>query len=120
MYRFVDEVCMWNIERDNLKYDPAAEYAMLDEEVEEYLEASITGNKIGSADALADTAVVAIGGLCKLCGGDIQKVKEILMAVTSANNTKKSDKNSKGKIVKPKNFVGPEGMIEKILGKYND
>jgi len=112
---FVEEVCMWNIERSNLRYSPSLEYSMLDEEVEEYMEAGISGDIVGQADALADTAVVAIGGLVKLCDGDIEKVQDILLAVTAANNTKSTEKNEDGKIVKPEGFVGPEGMIEDIL-----
>ena len=116
----VNEVCMWNEERDNLHYNNSLEYSMLDEEVEEYYAASMVQSEVGQADALADIAVVAIGGLFKLCGGDLQKVHDILIAVTAANNSKSSTKNSEGKITKPKDFVGPEVMISKILGKYND
>ena len=117
---FVNEVCMWNEERDNLEYNPELEYNMLSEEIDEYYEACMLQSDVAQADALADTAVVAIGGLFKLCKGDLEKVHDILLAVTAANNSKSSTKNSEGKITKPKNFVGPEGMISKILGKYND
>ena len=119
-FDFVEEVCDWNIERDNLRYDRANEYAMLAEEVEEYMEASVLYSEVGEADALADTAVVAIGGLIKLCRGNKQKVYDILLAVTSANNLKNSTKNSAGKITKPKGFVGPEKIISRILGKYSE
>ena len=117
MNNFVEEVCRWNIERGNLTYSPSLEYSMLDEEVGEYKEAGITDDRIGQADALADTAVVAIGGLIKLCGGDIDKVEDILLAVTAANNTKSDTKNEAGKITKPEWFVGPEDMIKEVLGE---
>lgn len=112
---FINEVCMWNEERDNLRYTSSLEYAMLDEEVSEFMEAALIEDKVGQADALADVAVVAIGGLYKLVGGDLEALHGILTAVTAANNTKSSTKNASGKITKPDNFVGPEEMIGKIL-----
>jgi hypothetical protein len=115
---FVDEVCMWNEERDNLVYLPALEYTMLAEELLEYKEAVYSNHRVDQADALADLAVVALGGLFKLCNGDLEDVHLILTAVTAANNTKSSTKNAEGKITKPANFVGPEGMIRRILNDY--
>lgn len=112
---FVNEVADWNINRDNLRYSPSLEYSLLDEEVNEYMEAGITGDLVGQADALADIAVVALGGLTKLCNGNVLAVQDILLAVTAANNTKSSTKDSNGKITKPANFVGPERMIKDIL-----
>lgn len=113
---FINEVCMWNEERDNLDYNPSLEAGMLVEEVQEYVEAAQSEDLVGQADALADVAVVAIGGLYKLTGGDLEDLHLILTAVTAANNTKSSTKDANGKITKPKDFVGPEGMIRKVLG----
>ena len=115
---FVDEVCMWNEERDNLVYLPDLEYNMLAEELLEYKEAVYSNYRVDQADALADIAVVALGGLFKLCNGDLEDVHLILTAVTAANNTKSSTKNAEGKITKPANFVGPEGIIRRILNDY--
>ena len=112
---FIEEVANWNEVRSNTGYVSSLEYAMLDEELEEFMEAGITGNYVDQADALADILVVAAGGLWKLCGNDIDKVQDILLAVTAANNTKSSEKDINGKITKPANFVGPESMIKEIL-----
>jgi len=112
---FTEEVYDWNITRENLRYSPSLEYSMLDEELNEYMEAGIIGDIVGEADALADIAVVALGGLIKLCGGNKGAAEDILLAVTAANNTKASKKNADGKITKPDNFVGPESMIKEIL-----
>lgn len=114
-FNFVGEVAAWNIERDNLRYIQQLEYDMLQEELDELDEAIERGTIIDQADALGDLAVVAIGGLTKLCGGDIGKVQDILLAITAANNTKSSTKNADGKITKPKDFTGPEKMIGRIL-----
>ena len=111
---FVTEVAEWNINRDNLMYSPSLEYSMLDEELEEFMEGGITGDTINQAKELADIAVVAIGGLTKLCGGDLEKIQDILLAVTSCNNLKPTEKVD-GKIIKGDKYVSPEDMIEDIL-----
>ncbi|MBD3841940.1 MAG: hypothetical protein IE909_08655 [Campylobacterales bacterium] len=108
---FVEEVCDWNEARYNVDYDKNLEYRMLTEELLEYFNAK---NIVDEADALADLCFVAIGSLYKLCGSDKTKVDDILLAVTSANNMKSSNKVN-GKITKPANFIGPEDMIKKIL-----
>jgi hypothetical protein len=115
MSNFISEIQDWNEVRDNLMYSPSLEYSMLDEELGEYMEAGIAGDRVGEADALADIIVVAVGGLYKLVGGDKDKFEDIMLAVTAANNTKSDTKNSHGKITKPDNFVGPEALIEMIL-----
>jgi len=114
---WVGEVQNWNEVRDNLRYSSRLEYAMLDEELEEYMEAALTGDRVGQADALADILVVATGALFKLCEGNPYKFDDIMLAVTTANNTKADKKNEQGKIVKPVDFIGPESMIESILCK---
>ena len=111
---FVEEVISWNVVRDNLMYSPSLEYSMLDEELEEYMEGGITGDRTNQAKELADIAVVAIGALAKLCNGDSEKVEDILLAVTSCNNLKPTEKVN-GKIVKGDDYFSPEGMIEDIL-----
>ena len=111
---FIEEVGNWNIVRDNLRYSPSLEYSMLDEELNEYMEAGITGDVVGQADALADILVVAAGGLVKLCKGNIDKVQDILLAVTAANNLKPEEKVD-GKIIKGDKYIAPEPMIKEIL-----
>jgi predicted HAD superfamily Cof-like phosphohydrolase len=114
---FIEEVAEWNIVRDNLLYSPSLEYCMLDEELNEYMEAGIAGDEVAQADALADILVVAAGGLTKLCKGDIDKVQDILLIVTAANNLKPKDKVN-GKIIKGDRYVAPESAIKEILNDY--
>jgi len=111
---FVEEVVYWNVARENLVYSPSLEYSMLDEELEEYMEGGITGDRTNQAKELADIAVVSIGALAKLCDGDIEKVQDILLAVTACNNLKPTEKVN-GKIVKGDRYISPEPMIEEIL-----
>jgi len=112
---WVEEVQNWNETRDNLNYNKRLEADMLLEELQEYVDAAIEGDIVAEADALADILVVATGALYKLCDGDAYKFDDIMLAVTAANNTKSDTKNSAGKITKPKDFKGPEDMIEVIL-----
>ncbi len=111
---FVEEVTNWNVVRDNLGYSPSLEYSMLDEELGEYMEGGITGDVTNQAKELADIAVVAIGALAKLCDGDLEKIQDILLAVTACNNLKPTERVN-GKIVKGDKYTSPEPMIEEIL-----
>ena len=86
MSNWINEVQDWNETRDNLRYSPSLEYSMLDEELGEYMEAGISGNRVDQADALGDILVVATGALYKLCGGDKEKFDDIMLAITAANN----------------------------------
>ena len=112
MVSIIREICDWNEVRDNLTYNKELEEAMLREELIEYLEAE---DIVDEADALADIMFVCAGSLYKLTGGDSQKVEDILLAVTAANNLKPTKKDSDGKIVKGDKYVKPEPMIKKIL-----
>lgn len=113
----IHEVCEWNLERGNIVYDKDLEGKMIDEELTEYAVACLEPQSIvDQADALADLVFVTIGSLFKLTGGDEQKVRDILLVVSAANNLKGKDKNEDGKVQKPEGFSGPEGMIEEILG----
>ena len=147
----VEEICQWNLDRDNLEYNTTTEFTMLTEEVQELLIAKqrcmldfagtrgldpysedtfkdlseedtqnlLDSIKVAEADALADTAFVALGGLFKLTGGSILNTIRILEAVIDANQQKGKDKKD-GKITKSKHFVGPESRIRAVLlGELN-
>jgi len=119
-FNLIGRVAEWNTTRDNLLYSPSLEYSMLDEELEEFMEAGQAKDKVAEADALGDLAWVAIGGLVKLCNGDTTKVKAIFRAIADANDTKSKSKNEQGKITKPKDFKGPEAAIKAILSWDRD
>lgn len=114
-FNLIERVADWNITRENLLYSPSLEYSMLDEELNEYMEAGQACDKVEEADALADLVWVALGGLTKLCNGDKKKVAAIMKAVADANDTKSSKKNEQGKITKPADFKEPQVAIEAIL-----
>ena len=118
----LDEIMDWNEERGNTDYSCIREGAMIEEELHELGDAYRNGTIVDEADALADIIFVAVGSLYKLCGADKQKVNDILIAVTAANNLKTQTKDADGKIIKPSDFIGPEEMIEAILNanSYDD
>ena len=116
MTNIIQEIQEWNDERGNYTYDRYLEGEMLEEELGEYALASMVPNDlVDEADALADIIFVAVGSLYKLVGNDKIKFNDIMTAVTAANNLKSTEKDSNGKITKPKNFEGPEKMIAKVL-----
>ena len=112
MFDVIGNVCSWNLDRDNTEYNKVRAYWMLQEEIDEYMEAD---NEVDEADALADVIFVAIGSLFKLAGGDTQKVHDIMLAVCAANDLKGRLKDENGKVMKSDTFTGPEEMIERIL-----
>ena len=116
MFDVIGNVCSWNLDRDNIEYNKTREAWMLQEELDEYMEAI---SEVDEADALADIIFVAIGSLFKLAGADTQKVHDIMLAVCAANDLKGRLKNEQGKIMKDDSFSGPEEMIERILNDPN-
>lgn len=72
--------------------------------------------KVNQLDALGDLVFVAIGAMYKLTGS-VDQVRDILLAITAANNLKGNKKDSKGKIAKAKDFKGPEDMIKDIISR---
>jgi len=113
---FIYRVFRWNMERDNLEFNPRNEYLMLKEELDEFLEAVIEGDIVKMVDAAADLSFVAHGTIAKATGGDLNKVYDILKVVADANDAKGTAKDENGKIIKHKEFVNPEKRIEEILG----
>ena len=115
MSNIIQEICDWNYIRGNTEFHPVLEGAMLDEELDEFLDAYNNNDKVEMADALADIIFVAVGSLYKLTGCNEEKVEDILLAVTAANNLKPKDK-VKGKVVKGDKFIEPQPLIKEILG----
>ncbi len=114
MMDHIHEICSWNEERELTGYYNKLEFAMLSEELDEYMEACLSGDVVDQADALADIIFVAVGSLYKLCKADMDKVDDILLTVTAANNLKGNGTKG-GKITKPTDFVSPEASIKRIL-----
>ena len=110
---FVKRITLWNKNRGNKKghIDYMLEHKMLEEEVDEFFEAE---KDVDRLDALCDVVFVAIGSMYKL-GLNYHEIKQAMNIVCNANEKKSSSKNSNGKISKPKDFIGPEKDLQKIL-----
>ena len=107
----IERVSSWNYVRDNVEYNPDLEYDMLFEELEEY---GVAREEVDQLDALCDIIFVAVGGMYKLLGTG-EKVKEALDIVCDANDSKGTKKDDNGKIIKNKDFINPEPLLEKLL-----
>lgn len=116
-YRNIVRTINWNIIRGNdsttLNWD--LEIAMLQEELDELKEAK---TEVDQLDALLDLKFVINGTLTKM-GLNYKDIVLSYEAVVEANEQKSSTKNAEGKITKPKDFVGPETKLQKILDAKN-
>lgn len=94
--------------------------AALREEATELDEAR--DNLVGSVDALIDSIIFAIGGLCRL-GLTPNQAKACFDAVMMCNNRKAAGKKESRAFagvhdaVKPDDWVGPEETIRRILDR---
>ena len=107
----IDRVSTWNYVRDNVGYDEDLEYDMLFEELEEY---GVARSDVDQLDALCDIVFVALGSMYKMLGTPA-KVREAMDIVCNANDAKGTKKNDDGKIIKPKDFKGPEELLGFLL-----
>jgi len=115
-YEQIERTILWNTSRgntsDTLNYE--LETAMLQEELDEFIEAVASNDPVAMFDALLDLDFVRVGTLGKMNILPDAQV-EGYEAVLQANESKSSKKNHLGKITKPADFVGPESQLQKIL-----
>ncbi len=92
----------------------------LNEEIQEFIDAHLTGDYIGCIDAIIDLQYFAVGVLYKL-GLTVDQIERIAQAVHDANMQKKlGKKDGRGDgvaadAVKPADWVSPEERIASIL-----
>ena len=112
----IERTIKWNTIRGNttstLNWD--LEISMLQEELDELQEAVSNNDEVGIFDALMDLEFV-LRGSCGKFGLNPEMQVDGYEAVLKANESKSSTKNALGKITKPKDFVGPEEQLQKIL-----
>ena len=103
------------------KIESEEELEARNDEIVEFLQSPefLENFRTNQLDALGDLVFVAIGSMYKILG-DWVGVEEVMMAIISANNLKKADKDDGGKIKKPEGFVGPEGIIKNIYKEMTD
>ena len=115
-YNQLEQTIRWNTIRGNTPdtYSKDLEVSMLQEELNEYKEATDLSNTVKE---LLDILFVTYGTLSKL-GLPSTAIVECYGTVIQSNNQKSKTKNAAGKITKSVNFVKAEPQIAKILKKY--
>ena len=118
-YEQLERTIAWNTTRDNTPdtLDYQLEIDMLQEELDEFIDAVQADDKVAMFDALLDLDFVRIGTLSKLGISAIQQV-DGYEAVIIANEAKSIIKDANGKITKPDNFkelYAPEPKLQQIL-----
>jgi predicted HAD superfamily Cof-like phosphohydrolase len=110
----------WNELRGNTPdtLDWSLEIDMLQEELDELKTAVAANDNVAILDALIDLKFVANGSLYKL-GLSPDSIVDAYEAVILANEMKGTEKNSQGKIIKPKGWeqFAPEPKLQVILDK---
>jgi len=141
-----DKIAMWNKERGLVVWDINLEMKLILEEAKEYYDAETLVDKFdafldlgfvahGSAFKYTHNSVnnkefeefISLLGIIRK---DFQSLINIyhedfrdlansgLEIVLKYNNKKSSEKNEFGKIIKPKDFVGPEKELQELLDSY--
>jgi len=70
--------------------------------------------EVDQLDSILDDIYICVGEAHKL-GLTPHQLVDALQAVHNANKLKAGDKDSEGKVTKPKDFVGPETKLQTIL-----
>ena len=114
---FIQRITKWNEDRGNQRghIEYMLEHKMIEEEVDEFFDAE---KDVDRLDALCDVVFVAVGSMHKL-GLTPQQIDKAMNTVCDANDKKLANKKSNGKISKPKDFIGPEPKLQKILDEIN-
>ena len=79
----IESIIQFNVDRNLNYFESSTEYAMLFEELQEFMVASSKGNAYDMVDALCDIVVVAVGGLHKLGYDPTAALEETLKEITS-------------------------------------
>lgn len=76
--------------------------------------------EVQSLDKAVDQFIFAVGSMAKL-GLSPQQITQAVNIVMKANNTKLGQpKDSRGKLMKPENFVGPEPELQALLDRRGE
>ena len=120
-----------NFQRDVTGIEPAtaptlvseeyclARAAFLAEEADEFLEASMAGDLVGVADALADLIYVAVGTALTM-GIPLADVWNLVQAANMRKVPGMTKRGIANDAVKPDGWVGPEAGIAALLARKLD
>jgi len=112
----IAHILKFNEERNLNVFSAKTEHTMLSEELEEFLQASLSNDEHDQVNALCDIIVLAVGGLNKLAYDTAEvlreTVKEILSRKGSINET--TGKWEKDKNQNPDSLYKPNYSTAKI------
>jgi hypothetical protein len=84
-------IIQFNKDRNLTKFDPVAEYAMLEEELLEFYAAYSAQDTYEMVDALCDLIVIATGGIHKLGYDPTEALSETVKEITSRQGSLNPD-----------------------------
>lgn len=96
-----------------------ARASFLAEEADEFLEATMAGNLVGAADALADLVYVACGTALSM-GIPLDKVWDLVHAANMRKVPGMTKRGIANDAVKPEGWTGPEAGIAALLAREID
>lgn len=94
-------------------------FRFLTEEIQEYIEAGLAGDMVGTVDGLLDTVYVALGTL-HLMGVPVQQCWDQVQKANMAKVVGVTKRGNQYDAVKPEGWVGPEAGIAAIIGRKLD
>jgi len=94
-------------------------FRFLTEEIQEYIEAGIAGDMVGTVDGLLDTIYVALGTL-HLMGVPVQACWDLVQKANMGKVPGVTKRGNAVDAVKPYGWVGPEAGIAALLLKEID
>jgi len=107
-------VKQWNEDRENLSYNPALEFRMLQEELKEYSDGVSLLDKTEQVDAICDLIFVAMGTLAKMAN-EWDFDGHLAMEYVLQSNEAKPKERVNGKIIKGDKWQDPKAKIKAIL-----
>ena len=121
MINLINRICNWNAARYEQKFDHNLAFRLLDEELNEFLEASKQNNKVEQVDALVDIIYVAIGALWKL-GFNSCQIATAITIVCNSNDSKaikKTPIHLKANIDKGEDYISPTKALTLLVKELN-
>jgi len=94
-------------------------FRFLTEEVQEYVEAGLSGDMVKAVDGLLDTIYVALGTL-HLMGVPVQQCWDQVQKANMAKVRGVTKRGNQYDAIKPDGWVGPEAGIAAIIGRKLD
>ncbi len=121
MIRIIENICNWNAARYDQQFNHNLAFRLLDEELNEFVKASKSNNKVEQVDALVDIIYVAIGALWKM-GFYPYQIERAINIICNSNDSKaikKTPAHLKANINKGDNYIAPTEALTLLVKELN-